>query len=46
MKDLNIFKKVYKFYNIGIFSDDPLEERKFYLTNLKLRFEPCVLIFI
>ena len=34
MKDLNFFKKVYKFYSVGIFSDDPLEKNEFYLIQI------------
>jgi hypothetical protein len=33
MKDLNFFKKVYKFHSIGIFNDNPLEENKIYITH-------------
>jgi hypothetical protein len=45
MKDLNVFKKLYKFYGFEIFSDDTLEKENstsLILTNQKLRFEPCV----
>ena len=46
-KDLNFFKKVYKFHGIGNINDDALAKKKKnlthsylqILTNLKLRFE-------
>jgi hypothetical protein len=33
MKDLDFFRKAYKFHGIGIFSDDFLG-KKFYLTHI------------
>jgi hypothetical protein len=46
MKDLNFFRKLYKFYGIGIFSEEPLEKKNFYFTHRhksRIKIELCVL---
>jgi hypothetical protein len=46
MKDLNVFIRVYKFHDVGVLSHDPCQQinsTALILTNLKLRFEPCML---
>ena len=46
MNFLNFFKTNYKVHIVEVLSQDPLQAKKFYviLSNLKLRFEPHVLI--
>jgi hypothetical protein len=46
VKDLNLFRKVYKFFGVEIFSEESFEKKdstSFILINLKLIFELCVL---
>jgi hypothetical protein len=45
-KDFDIFKKIYKFYGIEIYTEDPLGKKKFYFTHTyksEVEFGPFVL---
>jgi hypothetical protein len=46
MKFFIFFKKFYKVHNVEVWSHDPINKNNstsLMLTNMELRFEPCVL---
>jgi hypothetical protein len=49
VKFLIFVEKFYKFHSVGVLRQDPLNKKdsnSLILTNLKLRFEPCVLYLV